>query len=311
VATRVTPGSTPALDLPFLLLSWEVSLKAEHRAPNTIQSYLRGVRFYLAWCDENGYERQLTKPFVRAWVAELLEESEANTARVRQAAVRRFSAWLAQEGELADDPLLGLKQPKVPVKVTRCLTDDECARLIKACSHTTYRGGAFMDRRDEALLRLMLETGMRAGEVVGLRVADVDLQRSVLLVRKAKGAKQRLVSFGPTTARALDRYLRSRRTHTLAHTSALWLGALSRDFSYHGLRCALQKRGDLAGIKDFHPHLLRHTFASRWLGAGGTEGGLMATAGWSNREMIDRYSAATASERAMAEAQRLRLGELC
>lgn len=54
----------------------------------------------------------------------------------------------------------------------------------------------------------------------------------------------------------------------------------------------------------------RHTFASRWLGAGGSEGGLMAAAGWSSREMVDRYSRATASERAMEESRRLGLGDL-
>ena len=73
---------------------------------------------------------------------------------------------------------------------------------------------------------------------------------------------------------------------------------------------ALLKRAELAGIKDFHPHQLRHTFASRWLGAGGTEGGLMSVAGWSSRDMLDRYSRATASNRALDEARGLGLGDL-
>lgn len=60
----------------------------------------------------------------------------------------------------------------------------------------------------------------------------------------------------------------------------------------------------------FHPHVLRHTAASRWLAAGGTEGGLMAVAGWSRRDMIDRYTKATAEQRAADEARGLRLGEL-
>ena len=69
-------------------------------------------------------------------------------------------------------------------------------------------------------------------------------------------------------------------------------------------------RAALAGIDDFHPHLLRHTAATRWLAAGGSEGGLMAIAGWRQRQMLDRYTAATASERAADEAKRLRLGDL-
>ena len=66
----------------------------------------------------------------------------------------------------------------------------------------------------------------------------------------------------------------------------------------------------MAGLNGFHPHLLRHTAASRWLAAGGSEGGLMAVAGWSTRDMIDRYTRATAAERAAAEARGLNLGDL-
>ena len=79
---------------------------------------------------------------------------------------------------------------------------------------------------------------------------------------------------------------------------------------YYGLHSALKYRAQLAGLPKFHPHLLRHTAASRWLAAGGSEGGLMAVAGWSTRDMIDRYTSATASERAAAEARNLGLGEI-
>jgi len=69
-------------------------------------------------------------------------------------------------------------------------------------------------------------------------------------------------------------------------------------------------RAQRAGIDGFHPHILRHTAATRWLAAGGSEGGLMAVAGWAKRDMLDCYTAATAAERAAAEARTLRLGEL-
>jgi integrase len=101
-----------------------------------------------------------------------------------------------------------------------------------------------------------------------------------------------------------------RRTHRLASTSALWLGDRGKELAYYGLRNTLQYRAETAGINDFHPHLMRHTAASRWLAAGGSEGGLMAVAGWSTRDMIDRYTRATSSERAAAEARGLGLGDL-
>jgi integrase/recombinase XerD len=116
--------------------------------------------------------------------------------------------------------------------------------------------------------------------------------------------------FGPQTATTIDRYLRARRSHRLADAGPLWVGGGGKTFGYAGLHCSLAERADAAGIKNFHPHLLRHTAATRGLRAGGSEAGLMAVAGWSTRDMIDRYTGASASERAAAEARELNLGEL-
>ena len=77
----------------------------------------------------------------------------------------RFSAWLEEEGEIDTDPLLGLKAPKLDAKVVASLSDAQLRSLVKACG-----GKEFRDRRDEAIVRLMSETGMRAGELIGLQV---------------------------------------------------------------------------------------------------------------------------------------------
>lgn len=296
----------PALDLAALLPSWELALRAERKSPQTIKSYGDGVRAFLRWCENNHHSPALDRDLVKGFVADLLDAgAEPATARARQLGVRRFSAWLEEEGEIDTDPLLGLKAPKLDAKVTESLTEDELRRLIKACA-----GKEFRDRRDEAIIRLMAETGMRAGEVTGLTVPDVDLNRGIVTVRRGKGGKGRIAPFGDQTARAIDRYLRARRTHRLADTDALWLGDRGKNLEYYGLHSALKYRAQLAELPNFHPHLLRHTAASRWLAAGGSEGGLMAVAGWSTRDMIDRYTRATAAERAAAEARGLNLGDV-
>jgi site-specific recombinase XerD len=296
----------PPLDLADLLPSWELALRSERKSPQTIKSYGDGVRGFVRWCEQHGHFPALDRELVKGYVADLLEAgAEPSTARARQLGVRRFSAWLEEEGEVDTDPLLGLKSPKLDTKVTESLTEAELRRLIKACG-----GKEFRDRRDEAVVRLMAETGMRAGELTGLTVADVDLNRGLVTVRRGKGGKGRVAPFGDQTARAIDRYLRARRSHRLAETDTLWLGDRGKNLEYYGLHSALKYRAQLAGLTGFHPHLLRHTAASRWLAAGGSEGGLMAVAGWSTRDMIDRYTRATAADRAAAEARRLNLGEL-
>lgn len=292
-------------DLAALAESWLVHLRAERKSPATLRIYRAGVRAYLAWCAENGQPAILDRNLLAAFTADLLDlGAEPATAQARHLAVRRFGRWLAAEGELATDPLAGMRPPKLDAKVVPVLSDDQLRRLVKACEGKTLR-----DRRDEALVRLMLETGLRAGEVVALRLEDVDVGGGTLLVRRGKGGAGRLVPFSAQTARALDRYLRLRRGHVLADTSALWLGERSQGLHYDGLYRALRKRAVTAGIPRFSPHQLRHTAASRWLAAGGSEGGLMAVAGWRRRDMIDRYAAATRASRAIEEARGLDLGD--
>lgn len=298
---------SPAPDyLDNLLPSWELALRSDHKSPQTIKSYGDGVRSFIRWCRDSDRSPALDRDLVRAWAGDLLDGgAQPTTVRARQLGLRRFSTWLADEGEIDADPLLGLKPPKLDRKIVESLTDDDLKALLKACE-----GREFRDRRDMAIVRLMLESGMRAGEVTGITTADVDLRRGLVVVRRGKGAKGRIVPIGPQTATAIDRYQRARRTHRLAETSALWLGDRGKELNYYGLHKALKDRAARAGLVGFHPHKLRHTAASRWLAAGGSEGGLMAVAGWSSRDMIDRYAAATASERAADEARNLKLGEL-
>jgi site-specific recombinase XerD len=276
------------------------------KSATTVNVYASGVRRFLARCQEAGVAPELDQVTVAAHIAELLDRgAEANTAAVRQLALRRFAAWLVEEGELDANPLAGLRPVMVDRKVVPVLTDKQLRKLVATC-----HGKSLRDRRDEALVRLLAETGLRAGEAVALEVSAVDLTLGTLLVVRGKGGKGRLVPFGPQTASALDRYLRARRQHPLADTSALWLGDRGRRFTYNALYRTLVRRAELLGFKGFHPQVLRHTAAHRWRAAGGSEGGLMAVAGWSRRDLLDRNASATASERAAAEAKRLNLGDL-
>jgi integrase/recombinase XerD len=125
----------------------------------------------------------------------------------------------------------------------------------------------------------MTETGARAGEILALSIADVDLAAGTAVIVRGKGGKARRVPFGPRAGAAIDRYLRARRRHRLAAGPVLWLGQGGKEFGYHALRDTLRYRAEKAGIDGLHPHLLRHTAAHRWLAAGGSEGGLMPSPG--------------------------------
>ena len=313
-ASRAAPPGLPDEPLTDLAAAWRTHLEAEGKAPGTIRLYCGGVAAFTAWHAAQApgmpvVTSSLDRRTASAFLADMLRAgAAAATARARYAALRQFTAWLLADGDVEADPLAGMRPPKLAQAPVDGLDAAELDALVKACRVPAGAGRweAFECLRDEAAVRLLADTGMRAGELVGLDVDDVDLRRRVVVVTRAKGGKHRVSGFGPEAARALDRYLRkARKTHRLAHTPRLWLGTANRGWTYHGLRGSLLRRAEAAGIAGFHPHRLRHTSASNWLRDGGSEQGAMAQFGWSSRAMLDRYTEDTKQERAVAEAHRL------
>ncbi len=163
---------TASPDLAALLDSWQLCLRAERKSPQTIKSYSTGVSQYLAWCAENDCQAVLDRRQLARFVDHLFNQgAQPATARVRQLGVRRFSAWLTEEGEIDTDPLLGVKAPALDTKVVEPLTDTQITAMLKACAGRDLR-----ERRDEAIIRFMFETGARAGEVAVIGLADIDLK---------------------------------------------------------------------------------------------------------------------------------------
>ena len=286
-------------------------MRAENKAAGTIKLYAEGARRYLAWCQHAG-AAPMVRTSLQTWMVHLLEAGNMpGTVRTRHQAVRRFTLWAISTGTLTADPFAGMKGPVHRQKLITPLSDDELRALVGTCTHPTFRTDEpFHHRRDEAIIRLMLETGIRIGEVTALHTADLDIPAGVITIRHGKGGQGRVIPIGPATTRAIRAYLVLRQQHRSADGPTLWLGTRGTSFGYDGLGKALRRRATLARITGFHPHKLRHTAAHRWLAAGGSESGLMAIAGWTRTDMLIRYTRATAAERARHEAARLNLGDL-
>lgn len=291
-------------DLPSLLASWLRHLEAEHRSIHTRRAYSDGVRAFLDWCETAGREPSLDEDTVVDFMNSLHAGGRAsNTTAARQAAVRRFSKWLARKGYIGADQLREMGRPRIEEEAVVAITDQELRALLATC-----HGKGFKNTRDKAMIMLMFETGLRAGEVAGMGVADINLNTRMAVIR-GKGGKGRLVRFSPQCNAALDDYLYARRRHRLAPDPALWLGYNSRRFGYSGVYSSIKIRGARIGL-DLHPHQLRNTSAVRWLKKGGSPTGLMAQAGWASVDMLRRYIRAAESELAAEEADRLHLGDL-
>ena len=162
-----SPRDPDLPDLAALLTSWQIILSSENKSPTTITTYTAAVRQFLRWCGEtNGPPNS---------PATLCRHTPRNSSRAaprpRRRASGRHRCGSSRSGSPRRTncrrPLAGLKPPKIAAKVVEALTDDQLKQTDQGVS-----GQELRDRRDEAIVRLMAETGLRAGEVVALAVTE-------------------------------------------------------------------------------------------------------------------------------------------
>src|SRR3712207_5754082 len=282
-------------------------LKGTNRAAHTQTIYRRAALGLVTFLEQDGElpaPRQLTRRHIEAYMAHLIDTRSASTANVVYRALQQFMRWLLDEEEVDRSPMERMRPPIVPEKPVPVLTEDQLRTLLAAA-----KGNSFVDRRDNAIMRLLLDTGGRLSEVSGLAVDDLDFDADVAHVL-GKGRRPRVLPFGQQTGLALGRYLRARSKEKLAGRPELWLAEKNRGaLSSNGVAQMLGRRGEAAGIPGLHAHQFRHTAAHEWLAADGSETDLMRLMGWKSPQMLRRYGASMADQRAREAHRRLGLGD--
>lgn len=294
--------------------SFQRSLRAQNKVDTTIVAYMGTLRFFYTYLAQKGMPLaigSIKREHIESWLIHLRSTPNARTGQPVSSATlgKHYKAlhiyfeWARDDGEIRDHPMAKMKRPLLPESPPPVLESAQIDRLLKACS-----GKDFYARRDTAIIRLLLDTGARVSEIVGLHLEDIDWQHDLITVM-GKGRKQRQIPFGRKTAQALDRYKRSRDTYPTKHLPDVWLGHSGKPLTTSGVRQMLQDRGKVAGIEGLHPHMFRHQMAQSWIESGGSEVGLMRLAGWASRSMIGRYTAGAQTKLAHEEHRRINPGD--
>jgi len=261
---------------------------------HTLRSYqsdLEQFRTYLAIPDRKG---RVAEPrladvdhlLIREYLGHLYSQNRQKTSVARKlAALRSFLKFCVREGWLEENPARMVRTPRLPQRLPAVPTAEQVNRFLDTCAEmpvTAGKGAASAQRdaqarrlirRDRALLELLYASGLRASELVGLDLRDVDRREQMLRVR-GKGRKERLVPFGGKAAEALDRYLEARDDFLRARKSreapdAVFLNQQAQRLGTRSLRLLVKKYGRLFDPTwDLHPHAFRHAFATHLLTEG-------------------------------------------
>lgn len=283
---------------------FEGVLQARNLSPKTIRNYLDTAELFAKFCDETFGPLDvaaLTAEHVNAFIVDQLAAWTPSTAATRFRCLQQWFKHVEMIHGIAS-PMSGLRPPKVTDAPVPVLRDPELCRLLDVCA-----GESFVDRRDLAMFRLLIDAGVRRDELAGMQLDDVNREDRVIIV-KGKGGQLRFVSFGAESDRALVAYLKARAEHAYSGDPDLWLG-LRGPMTGSGVAQMVKRRSAEAGVERVFPHRFRHTFAHRWLVAGGNETDLQTLAGWRSSQMLARYGASARAERAAQAHRRLALGD--
>jgi site-specific recombinase XerD len=294
-----------------LIPSWRRSLAAANKSPKTIRRYTDDTLLLATYLSDNKLPSAIdaiSREYVEMFVSWQLKQHKPASAATRFRSCAQFFKWAVDEGEIKASPMTRMTEPGIPETPIPVIPNAEIDKLLATCENR----GEYRDRRDAAMMLMLLDTGLRASELCGVGVTDVDLDRGIVRVVHAKGKRVRNVPIGTRATKALDRYLRARGAHREAARDDFFLGERG-PVTVSGLRQILETRSTEAGVPMRSAHKWRHTSVHLSLSAGASEGDAMTVYGWRSRQMLARYGSAQAEARAIEAHKRFgpadRLGQ--
>jgi site-specific recombinase XerD len=261
--------------------------KSQNLAKGTIKYYrinLKGFTDYLG-TQEIKYISQITPNTIREYLL-FLEEKGHNPGGVHgyYRAIKAFLKWFWDELEPDyPNPINKVKAPKVPQESIEGVSRNDFECLLSQCSND------FLGERDKAILYVLYDTGIRADELCKIRLEDINLTDSSILISQGKGRKPRFVFFGKTTRRQIRKYLKIRGLED----NYLFINRSREKLVYGTLRQIVRRLGEKAGLQGIGLHDFRRAFCLNCLNNGVPEITIARLMGHTTTQLIGRYAKQT------------------
>ncbi len=278
-------------------------LKILRRSPKTIVFYLKNLQAFFKWLRKHGYQGLLgdfnlatVKRYVlyledehhrfegHPYTPERDEHLSPFSVRAHVRTLKAFSSWLEREEYLSDNVLARLRLPKAPKIDIKVLTEDEIKTVLSSVNPNTSSGA-----RNYGILLLMLDSGLRLGEVVELKLSKVDFEHGQMWVN-GKGEKERVVPMGSTSQRYLRRYVAHFRPEPIRpQIDVVFLSLDGRPITENSIKLIFKRLSLRCKISRLHAHLCRHTFGTNYLRNGGDVFSLQKILGHEDLSTVKLY----------------------
>jgi len=259
--------------------------QAQNLSDGTIRFYRVKIKLLLSFLIPLGITQisELTPQLIRDYLI-YLEQENHNPGGIHAAyrALKAFLNWWKDEFEPVNwrNPIGKVKPPKVPVEILEPVKSEDALSLLAACDTKTVLG-----LRDCAIILTLMDTGVRASELLSISRKDLDLRNGKIVIRKGKGSKFRIVFISNRTRDAIQSYLKMRTDYS----PYLWITKTKSNLKYSGLRQIMRRRAKDAKINTPSLHSFRRYFALQMLRNGVDIFSLQKLMGHSDIQILRRY----------------------
>lgn len=285
-----------------LINYYELRNRAEGKSPKTISWYTANLRRFHTYLKSRHLSDSIDNidtKLLREYILYLIKRNRydghpytpvkteplsTSTIHGHIRTLRAFFSWLVREDLVENNVAKDLKPPKLVKKVVSTLSDEEIIAIIN-----TLKPNNHSEARNQTIFMLLLDTGLRIGELINLKMEDVHMNEGFLKVM-GKGMKERIVPIGADAQKALQRYLfRYRPKPTHLGIDKVFLSIHGDTLTDNSIKLMFARLAQRSGVHRLHAHLCRHTFATRFLINGGDVFTLQQILGHSTLEMVRHY----------------------